>query len=51
MRELPIWLVILLVLFYFISMQVIIINGEEIFLEWHVDEDYNIKPVSVDQPV
>ncbi|CAN4126582.1 unnamed protein product [Withania somnifera] len=32
-------------------MQVIIINGEEIFLEWHVDEDNNIKPVSVDQPV
>ncbi|MCD7451305.1 hypothetical protein HAX54_010924 [Datura stramonium] len=32
-------------------MQVIIINGEEIFLEWHVDEDNNIKPISVDQPV
>lgn len=51
MRELTIWLALFLVLFCFFSMQVIIINGEEIFLEWHVDEDYNIKPVSVDQPV
>lgn len=50
MRGLPRWLVLFLVLFSIFSMQVII-NGEEIFLEWHVDEDNNIKPVSVDQPV
>ncbi|KAJ8543874.1 hypothetical protein K7X08_025492 [Anisodus acutangulus] len=49
MRGLPIWIVLSLVLFSFFSTQCTI--GEEIFLEWHVDEDNNIKPISVDQPV
>lgn len=49
MRGSPIWLVLSLVLCSLLSMQAII--GEEIFLEWHVAQDKNIKPVSVDQPV